>query len=131
MSLSTVSVFAATNSDFQKPERGEGNFAGLTQEERTAKMEEMKVAHEAIEEAVISGDYEAWVKLVAEMPRVDERLAVITKDNFAKFSEVHKLTDELDDVFTELGIERCPMGGKGFKGKGMGMKHAFDEVNQE
>lgn len=117
MAISSVSVFAAT-AEFQKT-RGEGNFAGLTSEERTEKMEEVKALHEEMQKAVISEDYEAWVKLVEKMPGGSERMDAITKANFPKFAQAHKLMAEADTIFTELGLEKGRMG-MGQGGPGMG-----------
>jgi|GEM_PF-6020579 len=118
MSLSAASVFAATQTTGNNMV-GARQFSNLTQEERTAKMEEMHANHEKIEQAAINGDYEAWSKLIAEMPMGAERLKVITKDNFTEFSKAHKLMAESAAIFTKLGFER---GGhmNGEFGKGMG-----------
>ncbi|MDD3861390.1 MAG: hypothetical protein PHP74_00645 [Candidatus Gracilibacteria bacterium] len=135
MALSSVSVFASTY-DSQKP-RGEGNFAGLTQEERTEKMEEMKALHEEMQKVVLAGDYESWAKLVEKMPGGSERMEVITKDNFPKFVEAHKLMNSADAIFTDLGIEKGRMGqggpgmGKMGEKRGGGKGCPMNEVNQE
>jgi hypothetical protein len=116
MTLSAASVFAATQTNNVRGV-GQGQFANLTQEERTAKMEEMRADHEAIQQAAINGDYATWAKLVAEMPMGNERLGVITADNFAEFSKAHKLMAESDAIMTDLGLEKGP--GKGEFGKGL------------
>ena len=110
MTLTATSAFAATQTNTL---RGS--------EDRVARMEEMKVSHEAIQKATLDGDYATWSKLVAEMPMGDERLKVITADNFAEFSRAHKLMAEADTILKGLGIEKGP--GKGEFGKGRGGMH--------
>lgn len=110
MTLSAASAFAATQTN-----------TVIGGEERVAKMEEFKANHEAIQKATLDGDYATWSKLVAEMPRGDERLKVITADNFAEFSRAHKLMAEADTILKGLGIEKGP--GKGDFGRGRGGMH--------
>jgi hypothetical protein len=68
---------------------------------------------DAVLKAIESNDYNAWKKLMEE----NSITSKITKDNFAKFSEMHKLmkegkTDEANAIRTELGLGQ---------GRGMGM----------
>jgi len=75
--------------------------------------------HEAMTKAFESKDYNAWKNLMQGRGRVT---SVITKDNFAKFAEAHKLalagkTEEANKIRTELGLGLH--NGSGF-GQGMG-----------
>lgn len=81
--------------------------------------------HEAMEKAFETNDFTAWQKLMTGKGRVTQ---VINKDNFAKFAEIHKLTEEgkkveADKLRTELGLGLHNGQGKGVgqsKGQGMG-----------
>ena len=76
--------------------RGNGNGKGLGNK-----------MPKAVLEALNSGDYDAWVKAIGEKnPHKDK----ITKDNFSKFAEAHKLMqagkpDEAAKIFDELGLK--------------------------
>jgi hypothetical protein len=85
-----------------------------------------------IETAIDSGDYAIWKSLVAGLPNGTEMLEKITADNFAKFTEAHKLMEEAQSRMDEArlimkeigmdGIQGVPFGGG--KGEGMGrMEH--------
>jgi hypothetical protein len=68
---------------------------------------------DAVLKAIESNDYDAWKKLMEE----NSITSKITKDNFARFSEMHKLmkegkTEEANAIRTELGLGQ---------GRGMGM----------
>jgi hypothetical protein len=76
---------------------------------------------EAIDQALASGDYEAWKALV-EKPRISD---YITKDNFSRFVEMHNLmqagkTEEAEAIRTELGLPERPAGMGRMMGKGRG-----------
>lgn len=107
-----------------------------------AKLEEMKAKHEAIDAAIEAGNYDEWKKLMEEMVpenaggKTNPLLEKITKDNFARFAEMHKLQEEAKDkldqaatIAKELGLpERPGMGGphmmmKGDFGPGKGFRH--------
>lgn len=62
--------------------------------------------HEAIEKALDSNNFEEWKKLMDGRGRVSQ---VITKENFAKFAQAHKLAEqgkfeEAQKIRRELGI---------------------------
>ncbi|OGK62086.1 hypothetical protein A2334_04470 [Candidatus Roizmanbacteria bacterium RIFOXYB2_FULL_38_10] len=62
--------------------------------------------HEAMEKAFEKNDYNAWKNLMQGKGRVTQ---VVTKDNFAKFAQAHKLglegkTNEANKIRTELGL---------------------------
>ena len=62
--------------------------------------------HEAMEQAFENNDYSAWKELKNGRGRVTE---VITEDNFVRFAEAHKLTEEgkyeeADQIRQELGL---------------------------
>lgn len=77
--------------------------------EREARMESMREAHDAIEAAIETNDYNAFVLASSGMPMSDK----ITEENFAKFVEAHDLRESGDiegarAIMNELGI-RPPM----------------------
>lgn len=62
--------------------------------------------HDAMEKAFDSNDFTAWQKLMVGRGRV---IDVVNKDNFAKFAEIHKLTEEgktveAQKLRTDLGL---------------------------
>lgn len=62
--------------------------------------------HNAMEKAFANNDFAAWQKLMVGQGRVTQ---VINKDNFAKFAEIHKLTEagktaEAQKLRAELGL---------------------------
>ena len=71
--------------------------------------------HDAMEKAFESNDYNAWKNLMNGRGRVTQ---VITKDNFARFAQIHKLveagkTDEANKIRTELGLGLGNVNGSG------------------
>ncbi len=76
--------------------------------------------HEAMTKAFASKDYESWKKLMEGKGRVSQ---VVTKDNFAKFAEMHTLMQqgkvaEAQKIRQELGLGLHDGTGKGM-GRGM------------
>ena len=62
--------------------------------------------HNAMEKAFETNNYEAWKSLMQNKGRVTQ---VITKENFSKFSQAHKLAeegklDEANKIRAELGL---------------------------
>lgn len=101
VTISSVSAFAASDKKIAPP---------AMQENR-----------QEIQNAILAGDYDAWYKLVSENERSPKVLEVITKDNFAKFSEAHKLMDQSRQILSDLGMD--PGIGLGrMKGRGMNME---------
>lgn len=101
VTISSVSAFAATDKT---------TTSSATQENR-----------QEIRAAILAGDYDAWYALVTKTGKDKQVLEVITKDNFAKFSEAHKLMEQSRQIMSDLGIEKGP--GKGIgAGMGMGMR---------
>ncbi len=77
--------------------------------------------HDSMEKAFDNNDFTAWQKLMTGRGRVTQ---VVNKDNFAKFAEIHKLTEEgkiveAQKIRTELGLGLHTGQGKGM-GQGMG-----------
>jgi len=73
--------------------------------------------HSAMESAFEKGDYDAWKNLMQGRGRVTQ---VVTKDNFAKFAQIHELmengkTAEAQKIRQELGL-----GLRNGMGQGMG-----------
>jgi hypothetical protein len=77
--------------------------------------------HDAMEKAFDNNDFTAWQKLMIGKGNVTK---VVNKDNFAKFAEIHKLTEEgktvdAQKLRTELGLGLHNGQGRGM-GQGMG-----------
>jgi len=78
------------------------------------------VRHEAMTKVFATKDYEAWKKLMDGKGRASQ---VVTKDNFAKFVEMHTLmqqgkVSEAQKIRQELGLGLHSESGKGI-GRGM------------
>ncbi len=76
--------------------------------------------HEAMTKAFASKDYESWKKLMDGKGRASQ---VVTKDNFAKFAEMHNLMQqgkvvEAQKIRQELGLGFHDGSGRGM-GRGM------------
>ncbi|QQG52948.1 MAG: hypothetical protein HY931_01800 [Candidatus Falkowbacteria bacterium] len=104
--------------------RGAGNMAGLSDEEKAARIAErdanrtanqaaMEARRTAVEAALSAGDYDAWVAAEgANSPIV----AKVTKDNFAQFVQAHSLMEQARTILSGIGLDE----GAGH-GMGMGM----------
>ncbi len=81
--------------------------------------------HEAMTKAIENLDYDQWKKLHEENGRGQGIVNRITKENFAKFKEMHNLQlkgkiEEANKIRTELGLgQGIRMHGQG-KGQGQG-----------
>ena len=80
--------------------------------------------HDAMETAYEQNNFTAWQKLMTGRGNVTK---VVNKDNFAKFAQIHKLTEEgktaeAQKLRTELGLGLHNGQGNGM-GRGMGMMH--------
>lgn len=81
--------------------------------------------HEAMDGAFENNDYNAWKELMAGKGRVME---IINEDNFARFSEAHRLVEEgkyeeADKIRQELGLrtkDGSPIGARYGKGDNQG-----------
>jgi hypothetical protein len=85
---------------------------------------------EAVETAILNGDYDAWYSLMTAEGKTPKILDVITKDNFARFSEATKLfkegnKEEAAKIFQELGLDKKFMVKKWMK---KGMKRGQNET---
>lgn len=85
--VATFGIAAYTNANF--------TYFGLNQEQR-----------EAMEQAVEDGDYNTWKSIQDSKTKITD---IITKENFAKFSEMHNLIqagkiDEANVLSDELGL---------------------------
>lgn len=81
---------------------------------------------QAIQEAILNNDYEAWKELIGDAPITEK----INEENFARFSEAHQLIDQAKNIFEELGIEKQGPGPKGEKGMHVG-KESFGKMDPE
>lgn len=83
------------------------NSANAYREDNTVKGPNYTAEREAaIEKAFATNDYTAWKALMQNQDRV---IQVITKDNFAKFAEAHKLSQSgnisgAQKIRQELGL---------------------------
>lgn len=80
--------------------------------------------HDAMEKSFDNNDFTAWQKLMTGRGRVTQ---IVNKDNFAKFAQIHKLTEEgkiaeAQKLRTELGLGLQNGRGQGM-GRSMGMMH--------
>lgn len=80
--------------------------------------------HDAMEKAFDNNDFTTWQKLMTGRGNVTK---VVNKDNFAKFAQIHKLTEEgktaeAQKLRTELGLG-LHNGQRQGMGRGMGMMH--------
>lgn len=78
--------------------------------------------HTQIEEAMETGDFDAWRILIEDSKFGSRILEYITADNFDQFAEMHNHMKVAKEIREELGLPSHP--GKGvrhqFKGKKMG-----------
>lgn len=71
--------------------------------------------NEAVMSALESGDYNAFVTALSNDDRASKMFSFVTKDNFSKFAEMHKLMkegkrDEAKAIADELGFVKPQMG---------------------
>ena len=126
-----IAVIGLAASSYATGGRGMGigfgpNFSPQDNEARQEMMEKAKTERETLEKALENNDYPAWKTLMEakknEMAKkVDEFLAKINEDTFAKLVEINKLVaegkyDEANKLRQELGTNF----GLGF-GRGWGM----------
>lgn len=76
--------------------------------------------HDAMEKAFDNNDFTAWQTLMTGRGNVTQ---VVTKDNFAKFSQIHKLTEEGKTVEANALRAELGLGLHNGQGRGMGMMH--------
>jgi hypothetical protein len=122
-----ASASAATNSTTGKSGFHPFSFMNkknLTDEEKAALDVKMKAAQEAqtakqaaIEAAIDSGDYNAWVKAVGENCPL---LKKVTADNFSKYVQAENLIKQAKEIYKEIGIDQ----GLGFAGDRGGVPSA-------
>ena len=87
--------------------------------------------HEAMEKAFDNNDYNAWKNLMQGRGRATQ---VVTKDNFAKFAQAHKLAEqgkyaEADAIRKNLGL-RTRDGQKIGAGYGQGQGMGQNRINK-
>ncbi|GAB4142676.1 MAG: hypothetical protein Fur0024_5330 [Patescibacteria group bacterium] len=125
--IGSVATLAVVISTTAMAYRGDATKTGPNYDEAT---------HEAVESALEKGDYNAWKEVFPGKGRV---LEVITKDNFGKFAEMHKLREEgkieeANAIRAELGLGQGEMrrgGGRG-AGRGQNMQNKnFVDINND
>lgn len=82
--------------------------------------EERSAIHTEVDEAIQSGDYDAWKEIISESPRGERMLEHINADNFDKFVEAYNLRKEgrelMDKsrlIMEDLGFEKGDFHKKG------------------
>ncbi len=121
-----TSVFAAEDSSL-----GIGKFFGKGHGQNFPEMTETQKAEieteiDAVNAAIEAGDYNAWVAAVKAVNENCPTLEKINPDNFSRYVEARKLSDDAEAIFKELGIDgRGAMlgGGMGFNRSGMNGDH--------
>lgn len=93
----------------------------------SARFEEMQAQHEAMQEVIANGNYDAWKELVDSRPRITD---VVTEENFAQFVQMHQLMQDGDREGAQAIAEELdlPDRGQGF-GKGSRMGHGMGKGN--
>ena len=85
-----------------------------TREQVRAAVDEMRqVKRGQIDEAIASGDYEAWKALVGEQPMGKWNSADISQEDFPKFSRAHGKIREGEQMLEELGVKTPKYGLRG------------------
>lgn|GEM_PF-1679660 len=111
--LIASSVFAKDSSvDFvNEVQNQHGSKRGMMQRKTSQSSEQLclfmhnKEECEAINLAISSGDYQAWLDLVSQDGELPEFLKNITAENFARFSEMYQYMENARLIREELGIE--------------------------
>ncbi len=62
--------------------------------------------HEAVQSALESGDYNAWVATISEGDHEPKILEYINVDNFGQFVEMHQLRQRADEIAEEIGLPK-------------------------
>ncbi len=132
---SSSSSNANSNSNWEgRGNRGGGNMAGLTDEEKAAKIAEreanrtanqaaMETRRTAVEAALSAGDYDAWVAAEgSDSPIVTK----VTKDNFAQFVQAHNLMEQARTILSGIGLDASAGHGMGM-GMGLGGGHMMNK----
>lgn len=75
--------------------------------------------HEAVEQVLEAGDYDAWVALMEGHGRITD---VVTEDNFDVFIEMHEamedgLVEKAQELREDLGLGMHPQDGSGYRGQ--------------
>lgn len=126
--MAAMSVSAASDSSSTATAKGNGRHMGemrqLTDEEKATmetEREARRAEHEAnmtaVNAAMASGDYNAWVTAVGDDCPMLEK---INADNFPQLVKAHGLMEEAKTIMEELGIEdgNGRLGGHGKGGFG-------------
>lgn len=123
--LTVASIAQADELFTRGPGQGK-NFDPAWHEQRA---EQMPEEHEAIQDALEAGDYQAWKDLIASRPKITD---VINESNFDQFVQMHNYMQEgdfeaADAIRDELGLDQFgPMRGMGIH-RGFHMGHRFNQ----
>lgn len=114
--VTTLAVSSLASADTLDGNFFRGRNMDATQLEQFEQFrEERQAEHEALQEAIESGDYQAWKNIIDSRPRITD---VITEDNFDQFVQMHNYMQSGDfeaaqTIRDELGLDQF--------GPGMGM----------
>ena len=84
-----------------------GGNATSTMMTSSSHSEAMDSYRKAVDAAIQAGDYTAWKSALSLLPangHMGDMISGITKDNFSKFVEMHKLTAQADAMRKDLGL---------------------------
>lgn len=86
--------------DLSDEERQE--FFADMEAHREEMRQDMEVRYEAVSQAVLTGDYNAWLEVVGTDSPMAEK---INADNFSTYSEGFKLMEQAREKFVEIGLD--------------------------
>ena len=123
--LATATMAASRNGN------SVNNQTRVSEADREAHRAEMETKRTAVQAALETGDYKAWVTAEGADAPI---LKSINESNFARFVEAHKLQNQARLIMTELGVERGEGRGMGMgqgqgmgRGMGMGLHHGLNK----
>lgn len=126
---STVSAGNAISEKVGFRTGGRNNQVALTDAQKAEIDQAREVKRAAMQTAINSGNYEAWVTTVkAQMGDSAPILSKVTADNFAQYAEAHKLMEQAREKLSAIGIDGDEGMGMG-RGHGMGDHHQFGSKN--
>lgn len=110
---------------------GQGMMRNATSTVAVAAQRDAMIAqHDAMQQAIASGDYATWRAAADTLEAVRPEGAqgkgmttIITESNFAQFVAMHKLMQQADSIGKELGLNQGAGRGPGMHGNGM--RHRF------
>ncbi len=85
------------------------NIENIITEERFVKLLEQKAIHDAIQDAVLNNDYDAWVEAMQSLPNGEAITELIEESDFTYLVEMHELRsagehEEAREIAQDLGL---------------------------